>query len=104
MMRLRVTKQEISTLDGKGLITLAVNKGMVGKNGVMEKSIGEVKSEGDFAKAQMHVKGQKTPFYFQFHRENNQWKIDITSVFPITDLAFKKLIKESDMTENEYIF
>jgi hypothetical protein len=104
LIRQRATKEEIRSFDGKSLVAFTINNGMVGKNGVSNQSIGEIKIEGDFAKGQLIVKGQKTPYYLQFQRENNQWKIDLTSLFPMTTLVFKKLVKDSDMTENDFIF
>lgn len=103
-IRLNAKKEEISLLDGKGLISFAIKKGMVGKDSVSDHSIGVIKIEGTFAKAQVNVKNKKTPFYLNFYKEENQWKIDITSLFTLSTMAFKKLIEDSEMTENEYMF
>lgn len=39
-----------------------------------------------------------------FYKEEGTWKIDLTSLFPIGSMAFKKMQQESGMDENEYLF
>jgi len=106
ILRIRIStkKEEIMSFDGKSLFAFAVKNGMVGKDGVSNQSLGEITNEGDFAKGQMLFKGQKTPIYINFYKENNQWKIDLTSLFPTSTIVFKKLVEESGFTENEYLF
>ena len=102
-IRHRATKDEIMTLDGKGLLVYAIKKGMVGKNSVANVSIGDVKIEGTFAKGQFIANGQKAPFYFHFHKEDDMWKIDLTSIFPIGTAAFRKMQEDSGQEENVYL-
>jgi hypothetical protein len=97
-------KDIILSLDGKGLLVYAVKSGMVGKNSVANNSIGEITIDNYFAKGQILVSGQKTPYYFHFYNEDTQWKVDITSIFPISNSAIKKMVDESGHSENEYLF
>lgn len=105
ILRIRLTakKEQILSFDDKEVIIFAVKNGMVGKEGVSNQSLGEITIEENVAKGQLVVKGKKTPFYLHFYKEDNQWKIDLTSLFPTSNAAFKKVIEESGMTENEYI-
>jgi len=103
-VRHRTSKEEILSFDGKRLFVYAIKSGMVGKNSVSNNSIGEVTIDKDFAKGQFIANGQKTPFYFHFYKENGQWKIDLTSVFSISTVAFEKMVADSELGENEYLF
>jgi hypothetical protein len=103
-VRHRATKEDILSFDGKGLLVYAIKSGMVGKNSVVNSSIGDVTVEGTFAKGQYVSNGQKAPFNFDFYKEDNAWKVDLTSIFSTTNIAFRKLVEESGQTENEFLF
>lgn len=103
-IRHRVPKKDILSFDGKGLLVYAIKSGMVGKNSVANNSIGEVTIDNDFAKGQFIANGQKAPFYFHFYKEEGQWKIDLTSIFSVSTMAFKKMVEDSGLNENEYLF
>jgi len=103
-IRHRATKEEILGFDGEGLLIYAIEKGMVGKNSVANNTLGTIEVEGTFAKGQLVTGGRETPLYFHFYKENGIWKIDITSVFSMGAVAFKKMQEDSGYDENEYIF
>jgi hypothetical protein len=103
-IRHRTSKNDILSFDGKSLLVYAINSGMVGKNSVANNSIGEVIIESEFAKGQFLANGQKAPFYFHFYKEEGQWKIDLTSLFPVSTMAFKKMADESGENQNDYLF
>lgn len=103
-IRHRATKEEIIKMDGKGLFVYAIKKGMVGKNSVANNTIGDVTIDKNFAKGQLLVRGQKAPLYFHFYKEPGQWKLDLTSLFPVSNMAFKKMIEDSGENENDYLF
>ncbi|MGH1383751.1 hypothetical protein [Kordia sp.] len=99
----QATKSEILSLDAKGLLIYAIKKGMVGKNSVANNSIGYIEIDGNFAKGQCVVNGQKTPIYMHFYKEDDIWKIDLTSIFPPVVKAFKKIQEQSGLDVNEYL-
>ncbi|MFN7495326.1 MAG: hypothetical protein ACK5RG_20575 [Cyclobacteriaceae bacterium] len=103
-IRHRTAKSDILSFDGKALLVYAIKSGMVGKNSVTNLAVGEVIIEKEFAKGQLIVNGQKAPFYFHFYKEEGQWKLDLTSLFPISTMAFKKIADESGVDQNEYLF
>ena len=103
-IRHRATKSKILSFDGKGLLVYAIKEGMVGKNSVANNTVGDVEVDGTFAKGQLIANGQKAPFYFHFYKEEDVWKIDLTSIFTIGTAAFKKMQEESGLKENEYLF
>ena len=98
------SREDILSFDGKSLLVYAIKNGMVGKNSVASNSIGYVTIDNSFAKGQFITNGQKTPFDFHFYKEENQWRIDITSLFTISITALKKIVDDSGLNENEYLF
>lgn len=103
-VRHRTSKENILSFDGKQLLVYAIKSGMVGKSSVVNNSLGEVIIEGDFAKAQFVNNGKATPFYFHFYKEEQQWKMDLTSIFAISNMAFSKVREQSGQSEIEYLF
>jgi len=103
-IRHRTSKGEILSFNGKSLLIYAIKSGMVGKSSVANNSIGEVTINKDFAKGQLIANGQKTTIYLHFYKEDKQWKLDLTSIFPISMVAFEQMANESGMGQNEYLF
>jgi hypothetical protein len=103
-IRHRASKDDILRFDGKKLFVYAIESGMVGKSSVATNSVGEVIINDNFAKGQFIMDGKKVPFYFHFYKEEGQWKIDLTSLFPTAMGAFDKMAEESELSENEFLF
>lgn len=103
-IRHRTSNEDIQSFDGKSLLVYAIKSGMVGKNSVANNSIGDVTIDSDFAKGQFIANGQKAPFYFHFYKEEGLWKIDLTSLFPVSTMAFKKMADDSGQSQNDYLF
>lgn len=100
-VRLRIPKEEILKFDGKSFLEYGISNGMIGN--IANFSIGDVKITGDTAKGQFMVGKEKAPFYYDFYKENGQWKIDLTSILAISETAFSAMIQESGQTENEIL-
>ncbi|MEM7373153.1 MAG: hypothetical protein AAF587_31305 [Bacteroidota bacterium] len=103
-IRHRATKEEIQSFDGKRLLIFAIKNGMIDKKSVGYQEIGAVSFEGkEMATGQLRTLGQDTPVYFDFHKEEGNWKVDLTSVFAISGAAMKKMFEESGEDENEML-
>ncbi len=103
-IRHRATKTEILSFGQNGLLVYSINSGMVSKNSVVNSSVGEVTVDRDFAKGQILANGKKAPFYFNFYKEEGHWKINLTSLYSMSTMAFKKMVDDSGQTENEFLF
>jgi hypothetical protein len=103
-IRHKTSREDVLSFDGRGLLVYAIESGMVGKNSVANNSIGDVTIDADFAKGQFVANGQKTPLDFHFYKEEGHWKIDLTSIFAVSTMAFQKMAAESGQSENEYLF
>lgn len=102
IIRQEADAEVILSMDDESIIIYAVDNGIIGKESMEGKSIGEVEIKGDEAFGEFLTEGKSTPFKMRFQKENGEWKLDITSIFDIADAAFKHLIKQSEMSENDY--
>ena len=102
-IRSRANKEEILAMKGPDLFLYSIKNGMVGKNGVMNNSVGDIIINKDFAKGLLLVNGKKTPLYFHFYKEQRKWKLDITALFPVSNMSLQQMIKQSGKSENEYL-
>ncbi len=103
LMRLKIPKQELLSFTGRDLFIYSVDHGMVGKGGVSRSTIGKITIDGDFAVAQLEGKAAPSQIHFEFHKENEEWKLDLTSIFPMAIIVFDKLIADSGKSENEFL-
>ena len=101
-LRQLVFRERLLSFDGKSLFTYAVNSGMIGTEQFYQDSIGKVYIKGKHATGEFKSKGQKFYVPMQFHKENDQWKIDLTSTFSTTEAALQRSVKRSGKTENEF--
>lgn len=103
LIRLKTSREELLSFNGESLFAYAVNSGLVGKNSVSNNSIGAVTINKNFAKGQFVMEGKSQPIYFHFYKEKAQWKIDLTSLFPMANAAFQRMADESGQGTNEYL-
>ena len=101
--RVRVEADTLMKMNGSLLLHYAISNGMIGKNSVVAIEIDDIKIEGNFASATLVIGGKETPAKMEFNKENNIWKLDLTTIFKFSELAISKAIEESGQTENEYI-
>lgn len=104
LIRHRVTKEEIFSFNWKDLIIYSIKKGMVGKDSVSNASIWEVSVNLDFANGELLTNWKRSSLYFHFHKENNIWKLDLTSIFDTSNMTLKEMIKKSWKTEDDFMF
>jgi hypothetical protein len=102
-LRHRTPIDKLRSFDGRKTLIFAIEKGMIGKNSVARNEIGEVSIDKNKAEAQAIINNQPTPIQFVFYKENDDWKLDLTSIFSISSKGFEQLIKSQDKSENEYL-
>lgn len=104
LIRQMASRQEIQSFDAKTFFVYFVNKGMVGKNGVANNSIGTIINSGNFAKGELVINKKNSTLYLHFYKENDMWKIDLTSLLTIANIAVQQVIKTVGQSEEEFIF
>lgn len=103
MIRLKTSREEILSFNGQTLFAHAVNSGMVGKNSVANNAVGTIVIDKNFAKGQLIIQGKEQPLFFHFYKEEGQWKIDLTALFPMANTAFQNMADESGENTNDYL-
>ncbi len=104
LLRHRMKPKTLSKMTAEKLFVHSVDKGWIGKDSVINSDIGEITENQNSATAVFLNYGKKTPLKYQFVKEEEQWKLDLTAVMPISDQAFKQVIESSNLEEDEYIF
>ncbi|MGB0177791.1 MAG: hypothetical protein ACPF9D_11540, partial [Owenweeksia sp.] len=101
--RHRIPEEKAISMEGDQLFIYAVKYGMVAKNSVENVEIGEIVVNGNTATASLVASGQPVPMNFEFNRENNKWKIDLTSLFEISEAGMLQVIEQKGVDENMFI-
>ncbi len=102
-IRSRATKQQISAMQGADAFIFAIENGMVGKNSVVNNSVGEVSVHANFATGELLVKEQGTNVFFHFYKETEGWKLNLTELFDLGNMSLKQMLEESGKPEHEYL-
>ncbi len=102
-IRHRISSEEVELMTGESLFVYAVNQGWIGKASVINNEVGDITVSGTHATG-VHVSGRKaSPFKWVFQMENGKWKLDLTSIMPAADQAFKQVIRQSGLHEDEFL-
>ncbi|MDR4505618.1 MAG: hypothetical protein MRK01_12660 [Candidatus Scalindua sp.] len=104
LLRHRMDAEVLSHMTAEELFIHSVDKGWIGKDSVINSDIGKITESTDTATAVFINYGKETPLKYQFVKEQEQWKLDLTAVMPLSDQAFKEVIESSNLDEDEYIF
>ena len=102
-VRHQLSKKDLQGKDGKGLFTLSIQKGLISKASLQGTDLGDITVDKNTARGQMLVNNNKTPVFMNFYKENNVWKINITSTFEQTTHSIQRMLKRSQKPENEFL-
>lgn len=103
IIRLRVPKDLIPTMDGYSAFRYAVDNDWVGKEQTIQTSIDDIQVSGHRATAGIKIGDQRAPTRFHFTKEKNTWRFDLIQTIIDTNLALKAQIRQSGMTETEFL-
>ena len=98
-----VGKDKILTLDGRGLLVLELNEGMIAMNTFKNQSIGKIEIDGSFAKGRFLTNNSETIFKYHFYKEDSQWKVDLSCLYSFREAEAKQEQIESGQNENDYM-
>lgn len=79
-LRAQMTAAELATIDGKGLIVLSVDRGMIGAESVTGLTLGDVKLNDDVATADIKTDAGSVPGGFRFRYEGDRWLFDLAAL------------------------
>jgi hypothetical protein len=102
-IRMEFSRQELLEMDGRELFVYGVDHGWIDPEGVKNNSLGKITVTQDSATVQGLNQGKPTPINWVFTREGDAWKLNLLSILPAAETAFKMLIRESGQTEDEFL-
>ena len=101
--RHQIPSAELPSMDGESFFKYAVNRGWIDPSSVRQAQLAEVEILGNTATTKIAKNGQAAPFGFDFNQEMDGWKIDLTSILAISEGAMQQLIRESGMSQTEFV-
>lgn len=102
--RLRVSADDLQTLDGRGLFEYAANQGWIGKQSVKHSDLGSVKIvDADTATGELLIDKKETPLTMKFTRAADGWKLNLPHINAATQEELAKTIAASEQDENEFV-
>ncbi len=101
-LRAEYRKGHLKTMTGKDFFVDAVNKGWISKSSV-QRIENLVNIKIDQNKASASVPEQPNLPLFFFIKEKEGWKLSLTQTFDLAIEAMNTTIKNSGLTENEFI-
>jgi len=94
----------LQNITGKGLFISTVSEGLIDDESLLEQSIKVIKIEDNIAHIYIIQGNQELPFEIRFVHKSKQWKIDLTSYFPMSTLLFSKFMDDNSLSENQFVF
>ena len=101
--RHQISAEELVAMNGESYFKYAVDRGWIDSGSVKQVEIAEIVISGETATSKIQKDGQVAPIGFRFDREFDGWKIDLTSILDISEGAMQRLIRESGMSQTEFL-
>ncbi len=106
-LRLRISASELRQMNGKKLFIHSVSKGWVSKDSIKNVELGDIKVNGNAARANIVSKGRKRKFQFPFSKEKGVWKLDLATMMNRMEkdmnTGLKRLAKMRKMSEQDMV-
>ncbi len=102
-MRMQNTPEALRSMSVKEAVAHSVSDGLMANEGPEGLELGTISVDGDKAKAPLKMHGFPTPASFSFQRENGTWKIDLTSLFDLSRMAFQHMSASSGEEGNAFL-
>lgn len=93
----------LRTASSKELVKAAIDKGLVGEQGISNLELGKITASGDTASAEVLARGQLAPYKFRFVREDGTWKLDLQPVLELADSAYTAVAKQQNVTPEQFL-
>lgn len=102
-VRQNVPLYSVRNFSGDQLFAYMISNGLIDNSTMSFIDLGEIELINNAAQAPVIVGGQKAPFTLRFKKEKGIWKINISSLLIITDLALTGKINQAGLTEELFI-
>jgi hypothetical protein len=102
-LRMQVDRETLRRMDGRQAVALGSSAGLAGGSELAALDIGAVTVDGDRASAPIRLGGFPVPAKFHFTREQEGWRMDVTSLFDISRMAFDQMALRRGESSNEWL-
>ncbi len=105
MMRLKMSASELSDMEDRDVFAYAVDNGWIGKKGVRNTTLQNVKISNDQATVSATRKSRRRTrkAEFDFVRENGAWKYTLMPKIEDLNKGMRKAIQKNNVDENTYL-
>lgn len=103
-LRHQIPFEDLTEMTADSLFVYAVDEGWIGRESVINNELGDIKVSGTNATGVHISAGNESTIKWIFRKENGKWKISIISIMPIADLAFKQIVQQSGLSEDDFLF
>ncbi|SCY38318.1 hypothetical protein [Desulfoluna spongiiphila] len=103
MARHSISANTLRGMNGESFFIYAVENGWIGEESVSRLEIAVSNVDKNFAKTHIVDANGEAPFGFTFRKEDKTWRIDLTSMLPMTEMALEEQIKEIGIDEETFI-
>ncbi len=105
LLRHSLDRSRMESMSGEEIIAFAVDQGWIGKEGAERLQLGDYEVTGDAATGTVLAPdGRRTSFKLQFLKEAERWRLDLVSMLNITRTAIEYSVRQSGMSEDEFLF
>jgi len=103
-IRHRVPRAVLEGMTPESLFVHAVDEGWIDRASVETLELGEIVVSAGTARVVFLTEGKTIPgARLVFRQEEERWKIDLTSIMPLASLAFEGAIRQSGISEEEFL-
>ena len=79
-----VSETYLESMNGVKLFQFLVDNELLSRSTILRTNIGDVLVDGNKALGQLLYPGNESPYYLKFNKEDGLWKLDATSLLPLT--------------------
>jgi hypothetical protein len=102
-IRHRIPTDELLQMNGRNLLIHTIKNDWIGRNMLAVIMLGDIQVAGRRATAGVYIDKEKTPYSFQFNKEDKSWRFDMTHMLGDTEKALTLQIQQSGLSENEFL-
>lgn len=102
-IRAEFSAEEINNMTGMSLLQHGIEQGWIDKESTSKFKVTKVTIKDEYAAINFKSGTQNVPFAFDAYKENEIWKLDLTSVFPYVNIALEKQISDAEMTREQML-
>lgn len=104
MARLRINPEEIRNMTVNQFIAYSIDSGMIGKSGAARFAFSKMTEyKGDTARAIVLSQGQNASSEFLFLQENDEWKLNLTSLLDNSKRSFAQVAQNQGQSPKQFI-